>query len=98
MTVKKTRNILAFGAHPDDIELGCAGTLRKHVKEGSNVYLCVLSEGQEAGDPKIRIKEQKEAVRRLGAKELIWGGWPDTKFEVSKESINFVESVVAKVK
>lgn len=92
------RNILAFGAHPDDIELGCAGTLSKHVKAGQNVYLCVLSEGQEAGDPVLRKKEQEEACRYLGAKELIWGGWSDTKFEVSKKSIDFVESVVAKVK
>ncbi|MBI4309294.1 MAG: PIG-L family deacetylase [Candidatus Omnitrophica bacterium] len=92
------RNILAFGAHPDDIELGCAGTLCKHVKAGNNVYLCVLSEGQEAGDPKARKKEQEEAVRRLEAKELIWGGWVDTRFEVSKESIDFIESVVSKVK
>ena len=59
------RNILAFGAHPDDIELGCSGTLRKFVKSGHDVYLCVLSEGQEAGDPKLRRKEQEEATRRL---------------------------------
>jgi len=93
-----TKNILAFGAHPDDIELGCAGTLIKHVKTGQNVYLCVLSEGQEAGDPVLRKKEQEEAVHRLGAKELIWGGWSDTQFEVSKASVDFVESVVAKVR
>ena len=92
------KNILAFGAHPDDIELGCAGTLRKFVKAGHDVYLCVLSEGQEAGDPKVRRKEQEEATRRLGAKELILGHWVDTKFEVSKESVDFIESVVAKVK
>jgi LmbE family N-acetylglucosaminyl deacetylase len=92
------RTILAFGAHPDDIELGCAGTLRKHVKKGNDVYLCVLSEGQEAGDPKIRKLEQEEAFRRLGAKDLIWGGWTDTRFEVSQHSINFIESVLAKVR
>ena len=93
-----TRNILAFGAHPDDIELGCAGTLRKFVKAGHNVFLCVLSEGQEAGDPILRRAEQEEAAKRLGAKELIWGHWVDTKFEVSKATVDFVESVVAKVK
>jgi LmbE family N-acetylglucosaminyl deacetylase len=92
------RTILAFGAHPDDIELGCAGTLAKHVKAGNDVYLCVLSVGQEAGDPTVRKAEQEEAVRRMGAKELIWGGWRDTKFEVSKESVDFIESVVSKVK
>lgn len=94
----KTRNVLAFGAHPDDIELGCGGTLLKHVKAGHNVYLCVLSQGEAAGEPKKRAKEQEEAAKRLGAKELIWGHWLDTKFEVSKSSIDFIESIVAKVK
>jgi len=92
------KNILAFGAHPDDVELGCAGTLRKYVKEGHNVYVCVLSVGQEAGDPVVRKREQEEATRRLGARELIWGNWVDTRFEVSKQSVDFIESVVAKVK
>lgn len=92
------KNILAFGAHPDDIELGCGGTLLKHVKAGHNVYVCVLSHGEAAGDPVIRVKEQEEAARRLGAKELIWGNWIDTKFEVCKKSIDFIESIVAKIK
>lgn len=92
------KNILAFGAHPDDIELGCAGTLLKHVKAGHDVYLCVLCAGEEAGDPAKRKLEQEEAARRLGAEELIWGDWKDTKFEVTKESVKFIESVLAKVK
>jgi len=91
------RHILAFGAHPDDIELGCGGTLRKHVHAGHKVYLCVLCDGQEAGDPKTRRKEQEEAAKRLGATELIWGDWQDTKFVVGKESVRFIEDVIAKV-
>lgn len=91
------KNILAFGSHPDDIELGCAGTLKKHVRAGNNVYLCVLSDGQEAGNPEIRKKEQEAAACCLGAKELVWGDWIDTKFVVSKESIRFIEDIVDKV-
>ncbi len=92
------RNILAFGAHPDDIELGCAGTLIKHVHMGHHVYLCVLSEGQFAGNPSIRRKEQEAAAKRLGAKEVIWGNWLDTHFETNHETISFIEQVTAKVK
>ncbi len=92
------RNILAFGAHPDDVELGCGGTLLKHVKAGNSVTVCVLCRGEAAGDPHRRFQEQEEATKRLGAKELIWGNWIDTKFEVTKASIDFIESVVAKVK
>jgi len=92
------RNILAFGAHPDDIELGCAGTLLKCVKAGCNVYLCVMSDGTEAGDPVIRRDEQEDAAKRLGAKELIWGNLVDTKFEVNKETVRFIEDIVEKVR
>ncbi|VAX38245.1 hypothetical protein MNBD_UNCLBAC01-2026 [hydrothermal vent metagenome] len=92
------RNILAIGAHPDDIELGCAGTLRKYVKSGCNVYLCVMSEGDQAGNPVARRKEQEEAAKRLGAKELIWGKMEDTNFQVNKPMVDFIEGVAAKVK
>ena len=80
-------NILAIGAHPDDIELGCAGTLKKYVKTGHNVYLCVLSQGSQAGDAQTRKNEQEEAALRLGVKELIWGSCQDTEFTVDQLTI-----------
>ena len=43
-------NILAIGAHPDDIEFGCGGTLLKYANAGHNVYLLVLSYGSFGGD------------------------------------------------
>lgn len=91
-------NILAFGAHPDDIELGCGGTLIKHQKAGHDVYLCVLSDGREVGDPEMRKKEQEEAAKRLKAKEVIWGDFDDTKFEVSAQAVSFIENVVKEIK
>ena len=91
-------NILAIGSHPDDIELGCAGTLLKYVKGGNNVYLYVLTSGSEAGDPGVRIKEQEEAARLIGAKELIWGGCADTQLSVGKDLISKIENVVKKIK
>ncbi len=36
-------NVLAIGAHPDDIEFGCFGTLRKHIEAGDNVTLVVMT-------------------------------------------------------
>ena len=43
-------NILAIGAHPDDIELGCGGLLIKAVRNGHSVYLYNLTQGEKAGD------------------------------------------------
>jgi LmbE family N-acetylglucosaminyl deacetylase len=39
-------NVLAIGAHPDDIELGCAGTLIKHVASGDPVTMLVVTMGE----------------------------------------------------
>lgn len=90
-------NILAVGAHPDDIELGCGGTLRKYVKAGHDVYMFVLTDGREAGDPELRKKEQEDASRLLGVKGLYWGGFPDTKLEVGKKIITVIDGVIKKV-
>ena len=38
-------NILAIGAHPDDIEFGCGGTLLKYSEKGHKVYILVMSKG-----------------------------------------------------
>ena len=42
--------VLAVGAHPDDIEVGCAGSLALHKSNGAKVYLLVLSKGEASGD------------------------------------------------
>lgn len=62
-------DILAFGAHPDDIELGCGGTLVSHVKQGKKVGLIDLTLGElgTRGTPEIRLEEAKEAAKIIGA-------------------------------
>ena len=39
----KARNVLAVGAHGDDIEIGCGGVVAKHAKAGDNVYMLVMT-------------------------------------------------------
>ena len=52
-------NILAIGAHPDDIEFGCGGTLLKYSENGHKVYMLVLSKGDKGGTPAVRQKSRK---------------------------------------
>jgi len=61
-------NILAFGSHPDDIELGCAGTLLAHVAMGKRVGIVDLTRGEMGtrGTPEIRDEETKAASKILG--------------------------------
>jgi bacillithiol biosynthesis deacetylase BshB1 len=62
-------DLLAFGPHPDDLEIGLGGTLAKHVSLGHTVGLCDLTRGEMSsnGSPEQRMKEAEDARKVLGA-------------------------------
>ena len=61
--------ILAFGAHPDDVEFGCGGVIAAETQTGRRVHLIVCSRGESGthGTPRQRTAEAKEGARLLGA-------------------------------
>lgn len=61
-------DILAFGAHPDDIELGCSGTILKHLKNGLKIGVIDLTKGElgTRGTVETRNKETIQATNVLG--------------------------------
>lgn len=61
-------DILAFGAHPDDVELGCGGTIAKEVAAGKKVGIVDLTRGElgTRGSAEIRDKESAAAAQILG--------------------------------
>jgi N-acetylglucosamine malate deacetylase 1 len=63
------RLLLAFGAHPDDIEFGCGGVIAKETRAGRAAHFVICSHGESAshGTPKQRIAEAKKAAAILGA-------------------------------
>ena len=63
-------DILAIGVHPDDIELGCAGTIIKHIKLGFSVAALDLTQGElgTRGSAEIRAQEATNAAQILGLK------------------------------
>lgn len=71
--------IMAVGAHPDDVEFGCGGTLSRWIDEGAEVFLLVATNGDRGDDAgemtsaelaSVRQKEQQEAANVLGVKEV----------------------------
>ena len=64
-----TVDILAFGAHPDDVELGCAGTLLLQISLGYTAGIIDLTKGElgTRGTAKIRSSESKIASNKLVA-------------------------------
>jgi LmbE family N-acetylglucosaminyl deacetylase len=88
---------LAIGAHPDDIEFGCAGTLAKYSKKGDEVYLLVVADGGMGGDPEVRQREQEISAKIIGAQELLWGGYKDTLIIFDKPLIDLLEGFLRDV-
>lgn len=85
-------NILAIGAHFDDVELGCGGTLAKHVAEGDNVYVYVptVSGFTNQYNETIRssetaLAEARQAMSILGVKELICGAFKTLRLEFTDD-------------
>jgi len=94
----KKVNILAIGAHPDDIEFGCGGTLTKYSQRGHRLFLMVMTGGGSGAPSETRMAEQAAARQILGAEEIFWGGYQDTHLWVDAELIKKIESVIASVK
>ena len=84
-------NILAIGAHPDDIELGCGGLLLRASRQGHSVFMYTLTRGAASGDPQERTKELIKSAKFIGAKKLWIDNFEDTKLSLTSELINHIE-------
>jgi N-acetylglucosamine malate deacetylase 1 len=91
-------DILAIGAHPDDVELACGGTVAKSVKAGYKVGLVDLTEGElgTRGNKKIRSKEAAKAAKILGVIVRENLRIPDGKIEVTTVNMNKVITLYRK--
>lgn len=85
-------NILAIGAHFDDVELGCGGALAKHTQNGDNVYVYVATVSgftnqynQTVRSSEIALGEAQAAMQILGVKELICGKFKTLEVEFVDE-------------
>ena len=73
-------NVLAIGAHFDDVELGCGGALAKHAERGDEVFVYVATVSgfsdhnrQPVRENDTALREAQAAMKVLGVKELICG-------------------------
>jgi LmbE family N-acetylglucosaminyl deacetylase len=91
--------VLAIGAHPDDIEVGCAGTLLKYAKQGHEIYVLIMTEGHKGGDSSVRKEEQLRSAEILKPREVIWGRYKDTELSPNMNQIIYdIEEVLKKIK
>lgn len=91
-------NILAIGAHPDDIEFGCGGTLIKYADKNHRVFLLVMTGGGLGASTATRAEEQLHSNTIMGVKNIFWGGYEDTHLMVEKDVISKIEEIISEVK
>ena len=91
-TEEELKRVLVVGAHPDDPDVGAAGTVALWVQQGKEVYYLLVTNGDKgSSDPAmtsekliaIRRAEQERAAAKLGVKEVIWLGYRDGELEHS---------------
>lgn len=88
--------VLAIGAHPDDLELACGGTLAKLVDQGHSIHALVMSHGQVGGDKAARPSEAQAGGRYLGVTSTEVLDLPDTF--LADHNMDMVQAIEAKVK
>ena len=89
-------DLLVFGPHPDDIEIGLGGTVARHTAAGDRVGLCDLTRGELSsnGTPEQR---QAEAAAAAGVLGVLWRenlGWPDGGIEATPPMIRDAVDVI----
>ena len=89
-------DLLVFGPHPDDLEIGAGGTVAKHASMGLRVGLCDLTAGEMGSNGTVeeRLAEAEDARQVLGA---IWRTnlrWPDRKIgSTADQSVSATELI-----
>ncbi|GJQ20627.1 MAG: bacillithiol biosynthesis deacetylase BshB1 [Bacteroidia bacterium] len=93
-------DILAIGAHPDDLELSCGATLSKLIQRGHSVVLADLTRGElgTRGTAEIRLREATKAAEILGAKDRRNLLLPDGNLEKTPSNLKTVIALIRDVK
>ena len=80
-------DILAIGVHPDDVELGCSGTILKHIALGKKVGILDLTRGElgSRGSGELRLVEAENSAKLLGVSIRENLGFADGFFKNDKE-------------
>jgi N-acetylglucosamine malate deacetylase 1 len=91
---------LAFGAHPDDVEMSCGGTLSMLYRNGKPFGMVDFTRGEMGtrGNANIRAAEAKEAAKILGADVRVNLGIADSNIEMNRRNLLKVVEVMRKYK
>lgn len=95
--------VLAIGAHPDDVELGCGGTLAKHVADGDEIHIVIMATQPGGADDAARMEtargQAEHAAKVLGAHQLLMFDGRDQRLDLASrlDLVQWVEKVIGEV-
>jgi N-acetylglucosamine malate deacetylase 1 len=105
MTSNAPLRVLAVGAHPDDVEIACAGTLARCLDRGDSVSLIIMCNGNSAStslSPEelaaVRSRELKDAANVLGVETLLELGLPDYGVWLDRETLFKLTDAIRQVR
>ncbi|TCS93366.1 bacillithiol biosynthesis deacetylase BshB1 [Hazenella coriacea] len=89
-------DLLAFGAHPDDVEIGMGGILAKHARAGFTTAICNLTEAELSSNGTVQSRrvETQRAIDILGVTEHINLGFPDRGLVGTPEQLLRITQVI----
>jgi bacillithiol biosynthesis deacetylase BshB1 len=93
-------DLLVFGPHPDDLEIGMAATIAIHTAQGARVGLCDLTRGERGtnGTPADRVAEADEASRFLGATWRENLALPDGGLSLAPEQVDAIVALIRRAR
>ncbi len=96
--VRRARSqvVVAVGAHPDDVEIGCGGILLRHRAHGDRVVVLTLTGGEHGGIAPERMEEARRAAAILDV-ELVLGSLHDAEVPEGLETILLIEETIRRV-
>jgi len=91
-------DILVFGAHPDDAEIGMGGTIYKHVQAGYKVGICDLTKAEMSSNGTVELRQEEAALAStvLGLSMRSCLGLPDRGLHIQDEHIGMVVAEIRK--
>jgi bacillithiol biosynthesis deacetylase BshB1 len=100
MMMGKQLDLLAFGAHPDDVEIGMAGTIAKYVQKGKKVGICDLTKAELSSNGTVDLRqiEASKASDILGTTSRYNLSFPDRGLQYSDEKIFEIVKVIRKTR
>ena len=94
---RQQKRVLVIGAHPDDVEIGCGGTMAKHHAAGDLLHILTLFRGAAGGDANTRTAEANRAATLFGAKLEI-SNLRDTHIADGPETIAAIEAAIGELR